>query len=124
MTEDNENCVFLATDEELSDTHYYLRVWLAARNISIGRRAWLDEIADAFRDFDGTIWAPDGKVFEVPLVDDVFGPDQEMRWMSDYLRPDNTGLHPDQFSSRLDRVRLIDLYFRIRYPQIARHFKA
>jgi hypothetical protein len=123
MTKNEEHCVFLATDDELSGTHYYLRVWLAARNLPIGRRRWLDEIADTFRDYRGIIWAPDGKVYEVPLVDDIFGDDADMRWMSDYLRPDMTGNAPHQFTLRLDRVRLIDLYFKIRCPEIARHFK-
>lgn len=123
MTEENEHCVFVATDEELSDIHYYLRVWLAARNLPISRRRWLDEIADTFRDYEGTIWGTDGEVYEIPLVDEVFGGDYEMRWMSGYLRPDSTGTRPDQLTPRLERVRLIDLYFKIRYPQLARHFK-
>lgn len=122
MTTDNEKRVFLVTDEEL-DTHYYLRLWLAGRNVSCSRRGWLNEIADALRDYDGTIWAADGEAFEIPLVDDVFGNDADMRWMSDYLRPCESGDGPLRISARPMRVKLIDLYFRIKHPNIARHFK-
>jgi hypothetical protein len=122
MTIDQDNCVFVATDEELTDIHYYLRVWLAARNIPIPRRHWLDEMADAFRDYNGTIFNTDGGVYDVPLVDDIFGDDPDMRWLSDYLRSDASGRAPYRFSPRLDRVRLIDLYLRIRHASIARHF--
>lgn len=124
MTKDDDKGVFLATDEELSDAHYYLRLWLAARNVQCSRRAWLDEIADTLRDFEGTIWTPNGEAYEVPLVDEVFGDDADMRWMSDYLRPSDFDCRkPARISARPSRVRLIDLYFRIRHPQIARHFK-
>ncbi len=123
MTKDTEKRVFLATDAELSDNHYYLRLWLAARNVACSRRGWLNEIADTLRDYDGTIWAPNGEVYVVPLVDDVFGDDADMRWMSDYLRSCPDGEQPRRVSSRPSRVRLIDLYFKIRHPEVARHFK-
>jgi hypothetical protein len=122
MTTDNEKRVFLATDEELSDNHYYLRLWLAARNVSCSRRGWLNEIADALRDYDGTIWAQDGEVYVIPLVDEVFGDDADMRWMSDYLRPYDGEERPFRISARPSRVKLIDLYFRIKHPEIAGHF--
>lgn len=122
MTKDTDHCVFVATDTELSDIHYYLRVWLAARNIPIARRHWLDEIADTFRDYSGTIFSPEGEAYEVPLVDDIFGDDPDMRWLSDYLRADATGNSPFRFTLRLDRVRVIDLYLKIRHANIARHF--
>ncbi|MGE4069829.1 MAG: hypothetical protein AB7E72_01485 [Lysobacterales bacterium] len=124
MTKDEDHCVFLATDEELGDIQYYLRLWIAARNITIGRRSWLDEIANTLRDYHGTIWASDGETYAIPLVDEVFGDDPDMRWMSDYLRPsDQDCERPARISSLPTRVRLIDLYFRIKHPEIARHFK-
>ena len=47
--------VYVATNAELMNEHYYRRLWIAVRNISIPRRDWLDGLdglADAFRDAD------------------------------------------------------------------------
>ena len=107
----------------LLSEHYYRRLWLATRNVKIARREWLDELADTFRDFDGEIVTPCGKPYEIPLVDDAFGDDIDMRWLGYYLQPDLTGEYPRSKSRKIERLQLLDLYFRIKYPQIAKHFK-
>jgi hypothetical protein len=92
--------------------------------LSIPRRGWLDEIADCFCRFRGTIIYRSGEPYQIPFVDDVFGTDNnpDMRWMSYYLRANESETTPFTISRKIERLRLIDLYFRIEYPKIAKHF--
>lgn len=113
----------LTPPEVLLSEHYYRRLWLAVINVELPRRDRLDELADTFRDFGGVVVTPEGKPIELPLVDDAFGNDADMRWMGYYLRPDDTGEYPFSFSRKVERLQLLDLYFRIKHPQIARHFR-
>ena len=116
--------VTTASDLELIDPTYYRRLWLAARNISekVPRRGWLDELADCFRDFDGDIVYPTGEIFQLPDLDEVFGDDAEARWLSYYLKPDESGVNPKSRVRKIERLRMIDLYFRIKHHSIASHF--
>lgn len=112
----------VATSAELKNEHYYRRLWVAARNIELPRRMWLDELAACFRDYRGDILYPSGEPFPIPYVDDAFGDDPDMRWLSYYLSTDETGKEPRSVSRKIERIQLIDLYFRIKHPAIARHF--
>ncbi len=119
----NKRQVVIATDAELTGEHYYRRLWMAARNIQISRRGWLNELADCLRDtHDVEIRYPSGQSYPIPYVDELMGDDPDNRWMSDFLRSDPSGARPRSRSRKLERVRLIDLYFRIKYPKIAQHF--
>lgn len=122
MTNTHLENITLASVEALKTLSYYNRLWIAVRNISISRRAWLDELSDTFRDFEGIILKPNGEEFEIPYIDDVFADDPEMRWLSYYLKPDVTGESPKSLSRKIERLQLFDLYFKIKYPKIARHF--
>lgn len=106
----------------LLSEHYYRRLWLATKNSDVPRRVWLDELANTFRDFNGEILTPDGQPYDLPFIDDVFGDDYEMRWMGYYLKPDVSGVYPKSKTRKVERLQLIDLYFRLKHPQIARHF--
>ncbi|PCI97245.1 MAG: hypothetical protein COB14_09265 [Alphaproteobacteria bacterium] len=106
----------------LLSEHYYRRLWLATGNVDISRREWLDELADTFRDFEGLITTHHGLPFELPFIDDVFDDDEEMRWMSYYLLANVSGCLPRSRSRKIKRLQLIDLYFQIKHPHIARHF--
>lgn len=117
-----KHSIQLTHPSTLLTEHYYRRLWLAVRNVEISRRDWLDELADTFRDYDGEIKTARGLPYELPLVDDVFGDDHEMRWMGYYLTPDITGNLPYRKSRKVERLQLLDLYFRIKYPDIAEHF--
>jgi len=108
--------IYVATDAELTGPDYYRRLWLAVRNADIPRRGWLDAIADALRDFDGEILKESGEPYAIPLVDDVFGDDPDLRWLGYYLRADQTGKLPLSMSRKLERLRILDLYFRIISP--------
>ena len=119
---ENKRVIIVATKAELLSEPYYRRLWIATRNVGISRRDWLDEIADCFRDYDGLSRYPSGEPYPIPFVDDVFGDDPDVRWMSDYLATDESGLSPRTITRKMERVQLIDLYFRIGHPLIARHF--
>ena len=121
MVTTKERSVVLASAAELHRPSYYLRLWLAARNTRLSRRRWLDAIADCFRDFEGDVYEPSGSVYALPEVDDIF-PDSEMRWMSYYLEANPSVDEPRRRSTHLERLQLIDLYFRIQHPDIARRF--
>ena len=112
----NKRIVRVATMAELTNPHYYRRLWIAARNIPIGRRKWLDELAACFRDCECTIVYPSGQPFPIPFIDELMGDDPDCRWLGYYLRADPTGTMPSTMSRKLERVQILDLYFRIRYP--------
>lgn len=107
----------------LLSEHYYRRLWLATCNVKISRREWLDELADTFRDFEGVVVDSFGQPYDFPLVDDVFGDDPDMRWMGYYLKPDINGHCPHAKSRKVERLQLLDLYFRIKHPKVAQHFE-
>lgn len=115
----------VATRAELRDMHYYRRLWVAFNNLNVSRRDFLDELAATFRDYymdDNLVIHASGIPYDLPDIDMVFGDDPEMRWLSLFRKSDQTGEHPNSMSRKYERLRLIDLYFRIKYPQIARHF--
>lgn len=115
--------VFVAREDQLTNPQYYARLWLAARNVPIARREWLDAIADALRDFDGEILYAPGVPYKIPCVDEVFGDDPDMRWMKDFLAASEPEMKPLRFSRKIERLRMIDLYFRVRSSEISTHFK-
>lgn len=122
MQSKNKRVIYLATTQEIHSESYYRRLWMATRSISIPRRRWLDEIADTFRDFDGTVVKRSGNPFSIPMVDDIFGNDPDMRWFGYYLKANHRGSLPKSKSRKLERLQVLDLYFRIKHPDISRHF--
>ena len=115
--------IFVENDATLVSEYYYRRLWLAVRNKELHRREWLDELANAFRDADPKyefLWQS-GAHFTLPEIDDVF-PDSDMRWISNYVLSDVCGEKPKVRSSKIERLRLFDLYFKIKHPRIAAHF--
>ncbi|GAB4182398.1 MAG: hypothetical protein Tsb002_03640 [Wenzhouxiangellaceae bacterium] len=123
MKNSDNRTLFVATDEQLKNRQYYWRLWLSARNMPFARREWLDVIADAIRDFDGSIMIGPGLPYKIPCIDTAFGDDPEMRWLGQYLKAaDPLGTIPHRHCTKIERLRLIDLYFRIRFPELAAHF--
>lgn len=114
--------VFVATAEQLSTPSYYRRLWLSVRNLNICRLHWMDVIADTLRDYDGVICYPNGAPYEIPDIDEVFGNDPNMRWFGYYVESDVTGRLPATKARKVDRLRLLDLYFKIQFPELARKF--
>lgn len=113
--------VVMASDYQLQRIPHVSRLAIAAVAEGLSRRKWPDAIADAIYGFEGTIYYADGRRFEPTdtEVDDTFR-DPEFRWMSDFLA--FAEVPPRQRPQRrtLARLRLIDLYFRIKHPERAR----
>ncbi len=113
----NKQIIYVATKDELLNPHYRQRLWLSARNMPYSRRQWPDEIADAIYYFKGRILMPDGRPWPIPDVDDVLG---DPRWFSYYFEESNG--KPRREVRLIERLRMIDLYFRIAKPHIQHHF--
>lgn len=116
--------VVMASDYQLQRLSHHYRLALAAKAEGISRRKWADSIADTIYGFEGTIYFADGRKFEPTdtEVDDTFD-DPDFRWISDFLRfalvpPADRRQGPQRRT--LARLRLIDLYFRIKHPERAR----
>jgi hypothetical protein len=105
--------ILLASNQQLQDRAYYRRLWQAIRGVKLSRRAWRDTLADMLRDYRGDILYAPGVPYQIPLVDHVFGDDEDMRWMGYYLKADKSGDHPLMHSQQFERLRLLDLYARI-----------
>lgn len=116
--------VVMATDYQLQRLSHHYRLALAAKAEGISRRKWADAIADAIYGFEGTIYYADGRKFDPTdtEIDDTFD-DPEFRWISDFLgfadvHPADRRQGPQRRT--IARLRLIDLYFRIKHPERAR----
>lgn len=113
--------VVMASDFQLGRISHISRLAIAAVAERISRREWPNAIADAIYGFDGTIYYADGRKFEPTdtEIDDTFS-DPDFRWISDFLS--FADIPPRQRPQRrvIARLRLIDLYFRIKHPERAR----
>ena len=106
--------VIVAKDEDLRRRSYFLRLQLAVRNAGISDREWPTVIQDMFlrADMRGTVFQYESKEpFPIPLVDDVW---RNERYVREFLASGECE-YPQ-------KDRLIDLYFRVEMPNIARHF--
>lgn len=114
--------VHVASDDELCRISHVQRLAMSTVEIGLSRRKLADEFALVIYGFEGQVLWPNGSLFEIKetLVDDVFASDPEFRWLSEFLtcsvRPPRQ--RPQQ--RILPRLRLIDLYHRIKYASRAR----
>lgn len=113
--------ITMASDEQLGRRKHVMRLAIAAVAEGFTRREWPDQLCDTIYSFCGTIKYPDGSVFEPTdtEIDDTFN-DPDFRWISDFLA--FADVAPRQRPQRrvIARLRLIDLYFRIKHPERAR----
>ncbi|MEZ5367549.1 MAG: hypothetical protein R2748_35685 [Bryobacterales bacterium] len=110
---DNRRLIVMA-DWQLSKTPIYNLVWcriLQEYKIFGSRREFLKAL-DSLHDFTVDIFWPDGSVFTVPDLIKLF-PDDDHRWLSDYLETDSSGLSPLRKVYRKDRVRIHYLYCQV-----------
>lgn len=115
--------VYVGEREEIMAESYYRRLWMAVSNLNIPRRQWPDKISIDIANFDGAILHSDGRPFQFPELDEVFGDDiWEMRWFSGYIKADEAGTRPAAVSRAWRKVQLIDLSLRIAQPSLAKHF--
>ena len=110
-----QKSVVVATDEELGKKSYRNRLKLAVYNAGIGQREWPTMIQDAMLRAcieEIELRYANGREFVIPLVDDVWEGNE--RYVREFL-VSRECIHPE-------KDRLIDLYFRIMMPDVARHF--
>lgn len=115
MPNKTKRTICVASNTELHSLPYRNRLKLAVRNTGIAHRVWPDAIQDMFLHVDRNnmeLVYPNGDAFLIPLVDDVW--DNHERYVRDFLQSECC-VHPR-------RDRLIDLYFRVMQPDVARHF--
>lgn len=111
-----DRIVVVASDWELRRRSHYMRLAISTVALDVSRRELINVVADTIYGFKGKIIWPNGTAFVMPYVDDAFGNEGSFRWVSDFLRfAENP---PRQMPQQriIARLRLIDLYFRIKYP--------
>ena len=106
--------ITVATDAELQDLVARRRRKLAVRNTVISQRQFPTEIQDMFLKayLLGITFQYAPAPFDIPFVDEVWADDD--RFIGKFLSSDTC-----EFP---EKERLIDLYFRVKMPDIARHF--
>lgn len=119
--------ITVATNKELSNEHYYRRLWMAIKNLmsihGFSRRGWVDFCINYFRDKDGIVklqWAND-MPYVLPDWDTWFS-DPDARWLSYYLQECN-GI-PKIHSHLYSRLRVFDAVIRAKWPSIAMRIQA
>ncbi|WP_095589604.1 hypothetical protein [Actibacterium ureilyticum] len=115
-TTDN-GIIYVSPDWQItSKTYYRENIWLPARKLNddIGSGAkWrtalymVDEYLDRLK-------YPDGSAYMYPDIYDELFPDVTNKWMRNFLRCDGTGENPKSYSSHYERLRVVELYCRLR----------
>lgn len=88
---------------------------MGTKSLGISRREVPNFIVDTVFNFNGPIIYPNGKPYEISdtWIDDAFRNDGSFRWLSDFVG--FAGRPPMQTPQKrvLERLRLIDLAFRL-----------
>jgi len=112
--------VTVATLPELLRHSHFRRLAIATAALEFSRRKLIDEMSDVLYGFEGKLVWPDGSAYDLPDIDDAFGGDGSFRWLSDFIRFAERPPHQIPQRRIIERLRLIDLYFRIKHPERAR----
>ena len=111
--------VYVAMDEELRSTSYISDLRRLVASEPLARRDYRDAIADSICRLyhsGGMIVGQNGREWQIPLVDDVFPKDPDDRWLSNFAKAPPHSAAARVHTGSLERIRLIDLYFRIEKP--------
>ncbi|CTQ55635.1 hypothetical protein LP7551_04178 [Roseibium album] len=93
-------------------THY---AWLPANRVNEempGRASWLEAFGLIY-EYNDRLYFKNGKKYNPGDIDKAF-PDPQNRWMTNFLKADETGRGPASYSWHYERLRMIELYCRIR----------
>lgn len=110
----------VASDRQLRRKSHFQRLAIATAALDVSRRELINVIADVIYDFKGDIRWPEGDIYTLPDIDDAFGEDGSFRWVSDFIRFAEASPRQHPQERIIERLRLIDLYFRIKHPERAR----
>ncbi|MEM7777758.1 MAG: hypothetical protein AAF732_19380 [Pseudomonadota bacterium] len=118
--------VIVAGDADLCRKSHFQRLAIATRALEYTRREIPNVMADVIFGFDGKILRPDGRSFAIAddAIDLAFNDDGSFRWLSDFLR---FAVEPPKQRPQerlIERLRLIDLAFRIACPERAKWIAA
>jgi len=120
LLQSSDNCnrvIFVATNDELNNTTYYRRLWIAAVNKNLSSRKWLDYMNESVLNFEGEIFTRNGIRWPIRCVDDVWG---DRRNISNFLQAID-GM-PRRKIRMIERLRYMDVTFRITQPSIQSNF--
>lgn len=120
VASDRTRVVVVASDRQLRRRSHFQRLAIATAAMEVSRRELINVISDEIYAFKGKILWDDGRPYDVPDVDDAFGNDGSFRWVSDFIRFAEEAPKQMPQGRIMERLRLIDLYFRIRHPERAR----
>jgi len=114
--------ITVACNNMLSRPSHVQRLAVAARALDLSRREFPNWMADVIFNFKGEVDWPSGDVFVVEDedIDAAFNDDGSFRWLSDFLAFADLSPRQRPQARILDRLRLIDLAFRIAYPERAK----
>lgn len=114
------NTAVVEYSKNLLDERLYFIQWMIARNLRDipSRRAWLDEMSLEFANKgDIDFRYKDGSPYILPDLDYAFGEDDDMRWLSSYISCDGSNVSPRHKSNKIERLRIINIFLKLRYPQ-------
>lgn len=126
--ESNYRTIVVASDAELRRRAYFRRMAMATRalmeELELSRRTFPDWLADVIYLYEGPVVLRGGNAFRVTdsAIDDAFGDDGSFRWLSDFVRFADTPPRQAPQWRVIERLRLIDLAFKIARPDVAQHF--
>ncbi len=114
--------ITVACNDMLSRRSHVQRLAIASRALGLSRREFPNTMADVIFGFEGEVSWPNGDVFVVEDedIDAAFNDDGSFRWLSDFLAFADLAPRQRPQARILERLRLIDLMFRIAYPERAK----
>jgi len=110
-----QKVILVAENFQLVSRIFYVEnIWRPAREIHPnigGRQGWLDSLY-LINEYEGRLFFRDGKPYRPQSVELIFTEDN--KWMSDFLKADATGEFPKSYSKKRERLRMIELFIRLR----------
>lgn len=110
------NIVFVATPEQLLCKQCYRFMWsIAAPLTDLRGCRGIISIEEMFRDLDILgieIRHPNGDLFEIPYIFEVFGDDLESgrRWMTNFRKAAPNGIEPASYCDCIPKLLCIELW--------------
>lgn len=110
-----EPILVLSNHQLVNKVTYRNLVWVPAREAHAelpSRAAWLQALTLIY-EYSGQLFFKNGKQYIPSDIDTIFR-DPQNRWMSNFLKADDSGTAPASFSHQFERLRMIELYCRLR----------
>ena len=107
--------IYVASAEQILCKQCLLYMWSVAVSLThLTSGGWINAIEALFRDLDVLgieLRHPDGKLFEIPYIFDVFGDDLESgrRWMTNFRKANKTGTGPKYFCRCIPKLQCVEL---------------